>query len=49
LSIKFGSKIILLLSILIASIFTILTPFAARQGYVLLILTRFIVGLAHVI
>jgi MFS family permease len=48
LSIKFGSKIVLLFSILIASIFTILTPLAARQGYTVLIITRFIIGLAHV-
>lgn len=48
LSLKFGSKIVLALAILIASILTIILPFAARIHYTLLILSRFLIGAAHV-
>ena len=47
LSLKFGSKIVLAVALLIASLMTILLPFAARINVVLLIVCRFIIGLAH--
>ncbi|CAF0884868.1 unnamed protein product [Brachionus calyciflorus] len=47
LSTKYGGKNVLGLSMLIASIFTIVTPFTARWGYIPLSVCRFIIGLAH--
>ncbi len=47
LAIRFGPKIVLVISILISSIFTLLTPLAARISYVALFICRFLIGLAH--
>jgi MFS family permease len=48
LSLKFGPKIVLGITILIASILTVLTPVAAQLSFVLLIFLRFVIGLAQV-
>jgi MFS family permease len=47
LAIRFGPKIVLVISIFISSIFTLLTPLAARLGYIALFICRFLIGLAH--
>ena len=47
LAIKFGPKIVLEISILIGSIFTLLTPFSARVHWAALIVCRFLIGLSH--
>ena len=47
LAIRFGPKIVLVISIFISSIFTLLTPVAARLGYIALFICRFLIGLAH--
>lgn len=47
LSVKFGSKIVLGISILIASLLTVVLPLAARIDVKLFILARFIIGAAH--
>ena len=49
LSAKYGGKNVLGISNIIASIFTIVTPFCARWNYIALIFCRFLIGLAHVI
>lgn len=48
LSLKFGSKIVLGISLLVSSLLTIVLPFAARIHYTLLIVCRFLIGAAHV-
>ena len=47
-SIRFGSKLVLGVSILIASVLTFLTPWLARIHYIPLIICRFVIGLCHV-
>ena len=47
LAVKFGPKIVLEISILIGSIFTLLTPLSARLDWSALILCRFFIGLSH--
>lgn len=48
LSIKFGGKIVLGISMLLGSLLTILAAPSAKLGFGVLILCRFITGLAHV-
>jgi MFS family permease len=47
LSLKFGSKIVLAVAILVSSVLTLLLPFAARIHVGMLIACRFLIGLAH--
>ena len=47
LSLKFGSKIVLAVAILVGSVLTLLLPFAARIHVGMLIAGRFLIGLAH--
>ena len=47
LSLKFGGVKVLGISMLIASILTIVTPFFARWHYIALAVCRFFIGLAH--
>jgi MFS family permease len=47
LSMKYGGKIVLGLAMLFGSIMTVLAPVCANVGYGLLILCRFVTGLAH--
>jgi ACS family sodium-dependent inorganic phosphate cotransporter-like MFS transporter 5 len=47
LAIRFGSKIVLEISILLGSVFTLLTPVAARLHWTCLIACRFLIGIAH--
>jgi MFS family permease len=46
-SMRFGPKLVLGISVLISSIFTLLLPFAARFHYIALSIFRFIIGAAH--
>ena len=46
LSLKFGPKIVLGITILAASILTVLTPVAAQISFILLVFLRFVIGLA---
>lgn len=46
-AIKFGPKIVLEISILIGSLFTLLTPLAAYLHWSVLIGCRFLIGLSH--
>ena len=48
LSAKFGGKRVLGISMLIASLLTIVDPFAARLHYAALFICRFLIGFAHV-
>ena len=45
---RFGGKNVLAFSMLVASLMTIVTPFAARWHYAALFVNRFLIGLAHV-
>ena len=47
LSLKFGGVKVLGISMLIASILTVITPFLARWHYLALAVLRFVIGLAH--
>jgi nitrate/nitrite transporter NarK len=48
LALKFGGRFVLSMCILIASIFSLLLPFAARVDYTLALICRFLIGLSHV-
>lgn len=47
LSLRFGAKIVLALSMLIGSLFTVLIPVSARFHWIALVVCRLIVGAAH--
>jgi len=47
LSFKFGSKIVLAVSIFVSSLLTLGLPFVARINVILLIACRFFIGFAH--
>ena len=47
LSFKFGSKIVLAVSLFVSSLLTLGLPFAARINVTLLIACRFLIGLSH--
>jgi hypothetical protein len=48
-SMKFGSKNVYLIAMIIGSVATLLIPLTARLHYGALIASRFVVGFAHVI
>jgi MFS family permease len=48
LSLRFGAKKVLSASMFLGSVMTILCPESARLGYGVLIVCRFLAGLAHV-
>jgi len=45
---RYGGKKVIVVSNIVASILTVVTPFSARWHWTALCLIRFLIGLAHV-